>query len=1094
MKLKEQYYENSIVRLLKEYNDKFGTLITEAKSVDTLVKVFGMSEEDAKIFESIFKSNTIFMANKIGEFYSKLMPSTYPTVKSVLSDIDIQNEYAKREYMMIKNYIVYELSGKTKSLEKLNLEDIRILATEWEKNSGRHNYKEKEENIIPGLDFRQNGIGYYWIDLKGDYSEDECNRMSHCGRSDKGTLYSLRSYKYAPGKKYTLNDSHLTAAINGDGIVYQLKGKNNSKPKSEYHKYIIPLLQLKLDDGGYFINYFGKEYATGNDFKLTDLTDNEFLELYKERPDLYTGVNDYKKLQELGVTSRFNFDTEYYINVDYSTVHTLIKNDTKLYQQISNDYYNTKRDVYLSEVTLKTFFNKNYFEQFNDFVINSLDFTPWFEATGYIRDENKNKIIELLKILAKKENKEFVEGSINDMIESYDIREDISYAIEQATTQTMLESARDEYKDSLIETLEHYGYVNDEQRDEAIMIEGDLTNLVNVNSDTVLQVFQEFEMNSDQDGYLVADVFYELLDNKLIDLPTWSYPTIDLDRNQFNFYLRKILDIKLKSNSINENYSDRDVINILKEYNDKFGLLMESKKDVLMDKLGLKEELAVVFDEVGKKLAIWLANKYLKYYYDMGKEMANQMQYTKTAFETEPQKSNKDILEWAKTKLNQIRPSGIRQVLTSIMDYIQVGLNGNKSSLDDVSLIDIITKSKEWHDSLGIGGGSINYYDNHRILIDFRDENGEGYYWADLNVKSSDEECQRMGHCGRSSYGFLYSLRSDKKLPGGKYKLNRSHLTAAIGTDGVLYQLKGPKNSKPKEEYHKYILPLFDVLDEEREEEDYLIQGFGSEYASQQDFKISDLPDQTIRELYNNRPELFKSRSLQSKLAQMGIIEAKPFVTTFTIEFDSSDIGYYLGGDYLYSSYIFKTPAGNDAKRKVYYYETIMSDDVWDMYQGDGGRWEDNLYYVDSHNESKIREMINETDENISLKEMIEQYDDTDEIKNAINYAMSDIERDEYTQYLRDSLETALNELGNVFEFNSEKIKMQIDLKDLFSDNDIDDYFETYEDCNDNPECLFNTLLDEGSIDKPIPRFYDWSQNINKESYNDRLTDRLNEI
>ena len=70
------------------------------------------------------------------------------------------------------------------------------------------------------------------IDLKGDYSEDECNRMSHCGRSDKGTLYSLRSYKYAPGKKYTLNDSHLTAAINGDGIVYQLKGKNNSKPKS----------------------------------------------------------------------------------------------------------------------------------------------------------------------------------------------------------------------------------------------------------------------------------------------------------------------------------------------------------------------------------------------------------------------------------------------------------------------------------------------------------------------------------------------------------------------------------------------------------------------------------------------------------------------------------------------------------------------------------------------------------------------------------------------------------------------------------------------------------------------------------------------
>jgi hypothetical protein len=534
---------------------------------------------------------------------------------------------------------------------------------------------------------------------------------------------------------------------------------------------------------------------------------------------------------------------------------------------------------------------------------------------------------------------------------------------------------------------------------------------------------------------------------------------------------------------IKRKYYENRILKLLKEYNENFGLITESKKEILMDKLGLKEELAVVFEEVGNKLAIWLANKYLKYYYDEGKLMA------------EKNIPNQQVLEWAKERLNRLIPQRLRNGLAPIMDYIQVGLNGNKSSLDDLNIDQITSKSQEWHNSLGIGEGSINYYENHPILIDFRDENGEGYYWADLNVKSSDEECQRMGHCGRSSYGYLYSLRSDKLLSGGKYRINRSHLTAAIGTDGILYQLKGPKNSKPKEEYHKYIEPLFNVLGGGGEEEDYLIQGFGTEYASQQDFKISDLPDQTIRELYNNRPELFKSRSLQSKLAQMGIIEAKPFVTTFTIEFDSSDIGYYLGGDFLYRTYNFKTPEGNDTKRKVYYYETIMSDDVWDMYRGDGGNWKDNLYYVDSDNESKIREMINETDENISLEEMIEQYDDTDEIKNAINDAMSDIERDEYAQYLREALETALNKLGNVFEFSSEKIKMQIDLKDLFSDNDIDDYFETYEDCNDDPKCLFGALLDEGSIDKPIPRFYDyWYADIDKELYNDRLTDRLNQI
>ena len=545
---------------------------------------------------------------------------------------------------------------------------------------------------------------------------------------------------------------------------------------------------------------------------------------------------------------------------------------------------------------------------------------------------------------------------------------------------------------------------------------------------------------------------------------------------------------------IKRKYYENRILKLLKEYNENFGLLTEDKQEerlkILTEKIGMKPGLAETFDRVCGKTSVWIANKYLKMYYDNNINLIN---YGMT---------KADVLNDAKKKINELHPQRIIPVLVSIMDYNRApksvgGLDNKITSHYDkeTSINDIITDAKIWHDSLNIGDGSINYYENHPILIDFRDENGEGYYWADLYVQNSEEECQRMGHCGRSSYGFLYSLRSDRKIPISDMRINQSHLTASIGTDGILYQLKGKKNSKPKEEYHKYIEPLFFALGGGGEEEDYLIQGFGSEYASQQDFKLTDLPDQTIRELYNKRPELFKSRSLQSKLAQMGIIEAKPFITTFTIEFDSRDIGYYLGGDYLYSSYIFKTPAGNDAKRKVYYYETIMSDDVWDMYRGDGGSWKDNLYYVDSDNESKIREMINETDENISLEEMIKQYDDTDEIKNAINDAMSDIERDEYAQYLRDALETALNKLGNVFEFSSGKIKMQIDLKDHLSDNDIDDYFETYEDCNDNPECLFNTLLDEGSIDKPIPRFYDyWYADIDKELYNDRLTDRLNNI
>ena len=228
---------------------------------------------------------------------------------------------------------------------------------------------------------------------------------------------------------------------------------------------------------------------------------------------------------------------------------------------------------------------------------------------------------------------------------------------------------------------------------------------------------------------------------------------------------------------LKEKYYHKKILNLLKEYNDNFGLLNESKKEILMDKLGLKEDLAQVFDEVGKKLSIWLANKYLKFYYDEGKSMA------------EKNIPNQQVLEWAKERLNRLIPQRLRDGLSSIMDYIQVGLNGNKSSLDDLSILQITSLSKQWHDSLNIGEGSINYIENAPILIDFRNENGEGYYWVDLETRNSPEECERMGHCGRSSYGYLYSLRSDRVLPGGKYKLNRSHLTAAISTDGILYQL-----------------------------------------------------------------------------------------------------------------------------------------------------------------------------------------------------------------------------------------------------------------------------------------------------------------
>jgi hypothetical protein len=541
---------------------------------------------------------------------------------------------------------------------------------------------------------------------------------------------------------------------------------------------------------------------------------------------------------------------------------------------------------------------------------------------------------------------------------------------------------------------------------------------------------------------------------------------------------------------LKEKYYHKKILNLLKEYNDNFGLLNESKKEIIMDKLGIREELAQVFDEIGKKLSVWLANKYLKHFYDDAKSQA------------EPNVPNKDILSAAKNRLNsRLTVYILRNVLSEIMDYIQVGLNGNKSSLDDLSILKIASKSSQWHDSLNIGEGAINYVEKNPILIDFRNENGEGYYWADLNVKNSPEECERMGHCGRSSYGYLYSLRSDRVLPGGKYKLNRSHLTAAIGEDGILYQLKGPKNSKPKEEYHQYIEPLFYYEDDG----DYLIQGFGTEYDAEQDFKLSDLPEATIRKLYEDRPELFNTRGLKRKLGEMGIIDVEPLQTRFVLEIDPDDIGKYLDGNHYWTRK-YKDSEGKEVTKRYGYYERIMSDDVWDLAYGSdwGDNWKSTLeYYVDLKNEKLIESMINEwisksgdeVDEDMDLEDKLEQYDDNYDIRNAITNAVNDVGSNEYVDYLRDTLKSALEEYGNVIEFSDETIKIQIDLKDYTRRMDEDTLDEYYENCKDNPSCVFNELLSEGNIDMPKPRFNDnWYPDIDKTEYNQLLRERLNDI
>jgi hypothetical protein len=518
-----------------------------------------------------------------------------------------------------------------------------------------------------------------------------------------------------------------------------------------------------------------------------------------------------------------------------------------------------------------------------------------------------------------------------------------------------------------------------------------------------------------------------------------------------------------------------------------------SKKDVLVNKLGLKEEHAEFFDRTCGGLSVMIFKKYLRFIFQFMKNSPLEEFTTLT---------EKEVIE--ALNRNSSLPGNHKQMIQSIMDWVRVGLNGRLNQYQDLNFTELYNESKEWHDSLNLGQGDVNYKEENTIIKDFRDADGYGFYWADLNTNTSDEECKRMGHCGRTgSNNNLYSLRENKKLPGGKFTLNKSHLTASIGNDGILYQLKGPKNSKPQEEFHQYILPLFFVLGGGGEEEDYLIQGFGSEYASNLDFKITDLPDDTIKELYTQRPELFESYSLRSKLKQMGLIEM-PGLQSFVLDIPANVIDRYVDGDWVIGRRKWTDAQGVKRESKSYFFETLLTD-AWSIWEGhDNSDWRSSInYYLNKENEEKIRSYLISLAENpseyesYSTEELVEELDDDYNVRSAISSAVSDTEADAYIDALRKHLESRLEEYGTVLELNDNGAKIEINLQS-FVDQNVDDesLFELLENCGEtNSECIFDEIINGWGFEKPKWNFDDrYYPDVDERYFNDVLVDRLSDF
>ena len=497
-----------------------------------------------------------------------------------------------------------------------------------------------------------------------------------------------------------------------------------------------------------------------------------------------------------------------------------------------------------------------------------------------------------------------------------------------------------------------------------------------------------------------------------------------------------------------------------------------SKKDILINKVGLNEDNANYLVSTCGSLAVWMANKVI----DL--QLYNMRSWV--GFE-ENELTKKAAIDRINSG-NLVNYYG--QIVTEVMDWIRVGLNGNVSEYKDLSLRELKVESDEWHQSLGVGGGDINYEEKGDIVLDFRNGSDEGFYWVDKGTNDCTEESKRMGHCGRTnSSNTIWSLRSVKKLKDGFYT-NTSHITASIGNeDGYIWQMKGQKNSKPKKEYHKYIIPLFYLIGGGGEEHDYLINGFGREYNSRNDFQIGDLELSEIKELYQNRPDLFNDYKTKRLLVDLGLVDKSDIDVSFIVNIRPEDIGRYLKNDKKWG-------------KNTTFYESILTDpwDFWNNYEY--YEPEDLMSEVDDENLEKIIKILsNQNDEDLRgtpIDELLEY--DNDNVGDAIRYSANRVDSDAYSDYLYSVLKRALETFGKVIVMNNEGVEIEVSM-DIFDDIDSE-YIQNYmEMCGEDPECVFIEAIYQGDLELPEPRFDEnwYNHNFDTRDFNEALSDNLYE-
>ena len=185
-----------------------------------------------------------------------------------------------------------------------------------------------------------------------------------------------------------------------------------------------------------------------------------------------------------------------------------------------------------------------------------------------------------------------------------------------------------------------------------------------------------------------------------------------------------------------------------------------------------------------------------------------------------------------------------------------------------------------------------------------------------------------MGHCGNSadyrSGDTVLSLRKIKKQRGRTF--SRPSLTFILREGGILGEMKGRENNKPKERYHPYILKLFKI----KKNGDWLVQYVvGGGYKPEANFDLDDLSGERLEQLYKVRPDLKPLIQIYQEdgLTEDIINKIKSIDGFESIDKEKDLVLYYAFEDLEELFYIVKSE--KDEFNLSQYHEYIKGDEYW---------------------------------------------------------------------------------------------------------------------------------------------------------------------